>query len=72
MLYFQYRWILSSSGTIQVIGSNILRPAAPAWTNIGQKLPEHIIRNSDQALVSSIKGNGIRIVTHTYTIDYNY
>ncbi len=48
------------------------KAAAPAWTNIGQKLPEHIIRNSDQALVSSIKENGIRIVTHTYTIDFNY
>ncbi|MFZ0514685.1 MAG: ABC transporter permease [Candidatus Nitrosopolaris sp.] len=48
------------------------KAAAPAWTNIGQKLPEHIIRNSDQALVSSIKENGIHIVTHTYTIDFNY
>ena len=48
------------------------KAAAPAWTNIGLKLPEHIIRNSDQALVSSVQEDGIRIVTHTYTIDYNY
>ncbi|MGA8082064.1 MAG: ABC transporter permease [Candidatus Nitrosopolaris sp.] len=48
------------------------KAAAPAWANIGLKLPEHIIRNSDQALVSSVQEDGIRIVTHTYTIDYNY
>lgn len=48
------------------------KAAAPAWTNIGLKLPEHIIRNSDQALVSTVQENGTRIVTHTYTIDYNY
>jgi peptide/nickel transport system permease protein len=48
------------------------KAAAPAWTNIGQKLPEHIILKSDQAVVSSTKENGIRIVTHTYTINFNY
>jgi peptide/nickel transport system permease protein len=48
------------------------KAAAPAWTNIGMKLPEHIIRNSDQALVSSVHENGINVVTHTYTIEYNY
>jgi peptide/nickel transport system permease protein len=48
------------------------KAAAPAWTNIGMKLPEHIIRNSDQALVSSVHENGINVVTHTYSIEYNY
>ena len=48
------------------------KAAAPAWTNIGLKLPEHIILNSHQAVVSSVRENGIRVVTHTYTIDYNY
>ncbi|MGC2575856.1 MAG: ABC transporter permease [Candidatus Nitrosopolaris sp.] len=48
------------------------KAAAPAWTNIGMKLPEHIIRNSDQAVVSSVHENGINVVTHTYTIEYNY
>jgi peptide/nickel transport system permease protein len=48
------------------------KAAAPAWTNIGLKLPEHIILKSDQAVVSSTIENGIRIVTHTYTINFNY
>jgi peptide/nickel transport system permease protein len=48
------------------------KAAAPAWTNIGLKLPEHIIRNSNQAVVSSAQENGIHVVTHTYTINYNY
>jgi len=48
------------------------KAAAPAWTNIGLKLPEHMILKSDQAVVSSTKENGIRIVIHTYTINFNY
>ena len=48
------------------------KAAAPAWTNIGLKLPEHIILKPAQALVSSTKENGIHIVTHTYTINFNY
>src|SRR5437899_1280296 len=48
------------------------KAAAPAWTNIGLKLPEHIILTSDEAVVSSTIENGIRIVTHTYTINFNY
>jgi peptide/nickel transport system permease protein len=48
------------------------KAAAPAWTNIGLKMPEHMILKSDQALVSSVHQNGIRIVTQTYTIHYNY
>jgi peptide/nickel transport system permease protein len=48
------------------------KAAAPAWTNIGLKLPEHIILKPAQALVSSTKENGIHVVTHTYTINFNY
>lgn len=48
------------------------KAAAPAWTNIGQKLPEHIILNSDKAVVSSVKWNGISTVTHTYMVDFTY
>jgi peptide/nickel transport system permease protein len=48
------------------------KAAAPAWTNIGLKLPEHMILKSDQAVVSNAIENGIRIVTHTYTINFNY
>jgi peptide/nickel transport system permease protein len=48
------------------------KAAAPAWTNIGMKLPEHMILKSDQALVSRAYVNGINVVTHTYKIEYNY
>jgi len=48
------------------------KAAAPAWTNIGLKLPEHMILKSEQAVVSTTQENGIRIVTHTYTINFNY
>jgi peptide/nickel transport system permease protein len=48
------------------------KAAAPAWTNIGLKLPEHLIRNSDQALVSSRQENGIHIMTYTFIINFNY
>lgn len=48
------------------------KAAAPAWTNIGLKLPEHVILTSDQAVVSSMIQNEIHIVTHTYTINFNY
>jgi len=48
------------------------KAAAPAWTNIGLKLPEHVILTSDQAVVSSMIQNGIHIVTHTYAINFNY
>ena len=48
------------------------KAAAPAWTNIGLKLPEHMILKSYQAVISSTKENGIRIVTHTYAINFNY
>ncbi len=50
------------------------RAAMPAWTNIfyDKKLPEHKILESskDSKIVVSNK-DGIRIVSHLYTLDYN-
>jgi peptide/nickel transport system permease protein len=50
------------------------RAAAPAWTNIGlgYKVPEHIVMTSKNAAVSSSVEDGIRIVTHSYTVNFNY
>ena len=50
------------------------RAAAPAWTNIGlgSKVPEHIIMTSNDAEVSSAVQDGIRTVTHSYNINFNY
>ena len=51
------------------------KDAAPAWTNIGifgQRIPEHIILTSQKASVSSTNENGIRSVTYTYFINFNY
>ena len=48
------------------------KAAAPAWTNTGLKLSEHVILNSDQAAISNTRQNGIHVVTHTYTINFNY
>jgi peptide/nickel transport system permease protein len=50
------------------------RAAAPAWTNIGlgSKVPEHIVLTSGDAAVSSAVEEGIRTITHSYTVDFNY
>lgn len=51
------------------------KDAAPAWTNIGifgQRIPEHIILTSQKASVSSTNENGIRSVTYTYFINFNF
>jgi peptide/nickel transport system permease protein len=51
------------------------KDAAPAWTNIGifgQRIPEHIILTSQKASVFSTNENGIRSVTYTYFINFNY
>ncbi|MDQ6667469.1 MAG: ABC transporter permease [Thermoproteota archaeon] len=51
------------------------KDAAPAWTNLGifgQRIPEHIILTSQQASVSSTNENGIRSVTYTYFMHFNY
>jgi len=49
--------------------------AAPAWTNLfkfGQKMPEHIILTQKQASKTASFDHGIRTITHTYTVNYNY
>ncbi|HET7149642.1 MAG TPA: ABC transporter permease, partial [Candidatus Nitrosopolaris sp.] len=54
---------------------NYPKDAAPAWTNIGiigQRIPEHIILSSQQASISNADENGIRSVTYTYSIHFNY
>jgi peptide/nickel transport system permease protein len=50
------------------------RAAAPAWTNIGlgSKVPEHIIMTSSNAEISTAVQDGIRTVTHSYNINFNY
>ncbi len=49
--------------------------AAPAWTNIlkfGQKMPEHIILTQKQASITKGLEHGIRTVTHSYFVNYDY
>jgi hypothetical protein len=49
------------------------KSAKPAWVNLfGPKMPEHIIMTADDATKSTSVDNGVRIVTHSYTIDFNY
>jgi peptide/nickel transport system permease protein len=52
------------------------RSAAPAWTNVGilgPKAPQHLILSyPNDASVSRSSLNGINLVTHTYTIDFDY
>lgn len=50
------------------------RAAAPAWTNIGfgPKVPEHIVRTSSDAVVTNAVQDGMRTVTHSYNINFNY
>src|SRR5690606_23410703 len=50
------------------------RAAAPAWTNIGfgPKAPEHIVMTSSNAEVTNAVQDGMRTVTHSYNINFNY
>lgn len=51
------------------------KDAAPAWINLlmlGQKMPEHIILRSSQASVFTENQGGIRSVTYTYLVNFNY
>jgi peptide/nickel transport system permease protein len=49
------------------------KAAAPAWTNLlGSKVPEHIVLTAKDAAVSSSVDGGIRTVTHSYTVNFNY
>jgi peptide/nickel transport system permease protein len=48
--------------------------AAPAWTNFGfgPKNTEHVVLHMDQASVSVSAEGGVRTVTHSYSLNYNY
>jgi peptide/nickel transport system permease protein len=49
------------------------KAAAPAWTNLfGAGLPEHIIMRMDDAQVSESSEDGVRTVTHSYSVDVNF
>jgi peptide/nickel transport system permease protein len=49
------------------------KSAKPAWVNLlGPKMPEHIIMTAKEAAKSTSVDNGVRIVTHSYTVNFNY
>lgn len=49
------------------------KSAAPAWTNLfGPKVPDHIFMTAKDAAVSSSVQGGVRTVTHSYTVNFNY
>lgn len=50
------------------------KSAAPAWTNvgIGQKVSEHIVLPRDRASVTTSMEAGVRTVTHSYAVAYDY
>ncbi len=48
------------------------KAAAPAWTNLGSKVPEHKIMNSKDAEISESVQSGIRNLVHSYSVDFNY
>jgi peptide/nickel transport system permease protein len=49
------------------------KSAAPTWINLfGLKVPEHIVMTAKDAVVSSSAEGGMRTVTHSYTVNFNY
>ena len=49
------------------------KSAKPAWINLfGSKMPEHTIMTGNDATKSTSVENGVRIVTHSYTVNFNY
>jgi peptide/nickel transport system permease protein len=49
------------------------KSAKPAWVNLlGPKMPEHIIMTAKEAAKSTSVDNGVRIVTHSYTVNFNF
>jgi peptide/nickel transport system permease protein len=49
------------------------KSAAPAWTNLfGPKMPEHTVMTAKDAAVSSSTEGGMRTLTHSYTVNFNY
>lgn len=54
---------------------NYPKAAAPSWTNLGlfgPRASEQIILGTENAQVSSGSESGIRIITHTYSVNFNY
>jgi peptide/nickel transport system permease protein len=50
------------------------KAAMPAWTTIGfgAKVPVHIVLHVKDASVLSSSEGGVRTITHSYSINYNY
>ena len=49
------------------------KSAMPAWVNlVGPKTPEHIVMTAKDAAESTSVDEGVRIVTHSYTVNFNY
>lgn len=49
------------------------KSAMPVWVNLlGPAMPEHIIMTAKDATKSTSVDNGVHIVTHSYTINFNY
>jgi peptide/nickel transport system permease protein len=49
------------------------KSAMPAWVNlVGPKMPEHIVMTVKDAAGSTSVDEGVRIVTHSYTVNFNY
>ena len=47
--------------------------AMPVWVNIlGLNMPEHLIMTSNDADKSSFLEDGVRLETHSYTLNYDY
>ena len=59
------------NGTILFIGSIIQKRRAPAWTNIGfgPKSFEHVILNANVANITTDYIQGIRTISHRYSIN---
>jgi peptide/nickel transport system permease protein len=49
------------------------KSAMPAWVNLlGPKIPEHIVMTAKDAAESVSVNEGVRIVTHSYAVNFNY
>jgi peptide/nickel transport system permease protein len=49
------------------------KSAMPAWVNlVGPKMPEHIVMTAKDAARSTSVDEGVGIVTHSYTVNFNY
>jgi peptide/nickel transport system permease protein len=50
------------------------KSAAPQWTDVGfgPKMPRHIAMTESEADISTSSVGGVRTVTHSYSVDFNY